>query len=134
MKIDGACHCGFISFKAEADLDKVIICHCTDCQSLSGAAFRTVAFVTDSSFQLLSGEMKLYVKTSESGNKREQTFCPACGSPIYSTSVGDGPKFLGIRVGTIRQRDRLKPVKQLWARSAQDWISDLESIPKIELQ
>jgi hypothetical protein len=39
------------------------------------------------SFKLLSGELKVYVKTGESGNKRPQSFCPNCGSPIYSTST-----------------------------------------------
>jgi hypothetical protein len=121
-------------FKAEVDESKVVVCHCADCQTLSGTAFRTVAFAPDSSFELLSGEMKVYVKTAESGNKREQTFCPECGSPVYSTSPGDGPKLLGLRVGTIRQRDRLKPSKQIWCGSAQDWIGELESAPKVDKQ
>ena len=33
MKIHGSCTCGFITFEAEADPEKVAICHCTDCQS-----------------------------------------------------------------------------------------------------
>ena len=37
MKIDGRCHCGFITFEAEADPDKTAICHCADCQSFSGS-------------------------------------------------------------------------------------------------
>lgn len=130
MKIDGACHCGNVAFEAEIDEDKVIVCHCTDCQTLSGSAFRTVAFAPDSSFRLLRGKMKVYVKTGESGNKREQTFCPECGSPVYSTSPGDGPKLLGLRVGAIHQRDSLKPSKQIWCGSAQDWVGELESVPK----
>ncbi len=40
MKIDGSCHCGHISYQAEIDPDKVVVCHCTDCQTMSGAAFR----------------------------------------------------------------------------------------------
>jgi hypothetical protein len=44
MKIDGRCHCGYITYQAEIDPEKVMICHCTDCQTLSGSAFRTVAF------------------------------------------------------------------------------------------
>jgi hypothetical protein len=32
MKIDGRCHCGFITFKAEIEPEKVWLCHCTDCQ------------------------------------------------------------------------------------------------------
>jgi hypothetical protein len=42
MKIDGGCHCGYIAYEAEADPAKTYICHCTDCQTLSGSAFRTV--------------------------------------------------------------------------------------------
>jgi hypothetical protein len=30
MKIDGRCHCGFITFEAEIDLEKVWLCHCTE--------------------------------------------------------------------------------------------------------
>lgn len=134
MKIDGRCHCGYITYEAEIDAEKVMICHCADCQTLSGSAFRTVAFTREDTFKLLSGELKIYVKTSESGNKRPQSFCPQCGTPIYSSSLGEGPKVHIIRVGTIRQRDELVPKTQLWFRSSQRWLADLKSIPNIEKQ
>ena len=51
-------------------------------------------------FKLLSGELKIYVKTSESGNRRPQSFCPECGTPIHATSVGVGSKVYAIRLGT----------------------------------
>jgi hypothetical protein len=50
MKIDGGCHCGYITFEAEADPEKTTICHCTDCQHLSGSAFRTVVRVAGDTF------------------------------------------------------------------------------------
>lgn len=134
MKIDGGCHCGTITYEAEIDPEKVGICHCTDCQTLSGSAFRTILVVPEDDFKLLSGEPKTYVKIGDSGEKRAQTFCPECGSPIYATSVGDGPKFINIRLGTARQRDELPPKVQIWFRSAQRWLTDLESVPKIEKQ
>ncbi len=132
MKIDGGCHCGAITYEAEIDPEKVEICHCTDCQTLSGSAFRTVVKTPEEQFKLLSGEPKTYVKTAESGTKRAQTFCPECGSPVYATSAGDGPKLFSIRLGTARQRDELPPKVQYWIRSAQRWLADLESVPKIE--
>ncbi len=121
MKIDGRCHCGYISYEAEIDPDTIAICNCTDCQSLSGSAFRTVVPTKKGSFKLLSGELKLYVKTAENGNKRPQSFCPNCGSPIYSTSTDPDPKVHSLRVGTVRQRDQLAPKLQYWQRSAQRW-------------
>ena len=86
MRIDGGCHCGLISFEGDADPERAAICHCTDCQTLSGSAFRTVVPVAGESFKL-SGRPTIYVKTAESGIKREQAFCPHCGSPIFSTDA-----------------------------------------------
>jgi hypothetical protein len=134
MKIDGRCHCGYITYEADIDPDKVLICHCTDCQTLSGSAFRVVAYTREDAFKLHSGELKVYVKTSESGNKRPQSFCPECGTPIHATSDGPGPKVYAIRVGTVRQRDQMVPHVQVWARSAQPWVTGTGSIRKVEKQ
>lgn len=134
MKIDGSCHCGYITYEAEIDPEKVMICHCTDCQTLSSTAFRTVAPTEVDTFKLLTGELNIYVKTAESGTKRPQSFCPECGSAIYSTTLGDGPKVHNIRLGTARQRDALVPKLQIWARSAQPWLGDLATVGKIDKQ
>jgi hypothetical protein len=132
MKIDGRCHCGFITYEAEIDPEQVMICHCTDCQTLSGSAFRTVALTREDGFKLLSGAVKTYVKTGDSGARRPQGFCPECGSPIYSTSEGEGPKIYSIRLGTSSQRRELIPRAQIWCRSAQPWLGDLGSMRKVE--
>ena len=134
MKIDGRCHCGFVTYEAEIDPEKVMICHCTDCQTLSGSAFRTVALTREGGFNLLSGEVKTYVKIGGSGARRPQAFCPECGSPIYATSEGDGPKVYGIRLGTSRQRHELVPRAQIWCRAAQPWLGDIGTIRKVETQ
>jgi hypothetical protein len=134
MEIEGGCHCGYITYEAEADSTKAMICHCTDCQTLSGSAFRTVLPTREGSFKLRSGELKIYVKTGESGTARPQSFCPECGTPIYSTTLGDGPKVHFLRLGTVRQRDQFAPKLQVWSRSAQHWTSDIGTIPSMEKQ
>ena len=143
MIVDGACHCGAIRFQAEVDPAATCICHCTDCQALSGSAFRTVAFAPEHSFKLLSGTPTVYVKTTaDSGNKREQTFCSTCGSPIYSRATdqkmatqapapGAPVRLLGIRAGTLKQRDALVPKMQYYCRSAQPWATDNAGAPKL---
>lgn len=120
MKIDGGCHCGKIRYEAEIDPEKVTICHCTDCQTLSGSAFRTVVPAPKAGFRLLAGTPKAYVKTAESGNKRVQAFCADCGTPIYSSAVEDPPVY-SIRLGTARQRTLLMPHIEVFRKSALGW-------------
>jgi len=112
MKIDGACHCGYITIEGEADPDKVNICHCTDCQAGTGSAFRVSVPVPGTAFRM-TGEPTAYVKTTaDSGNPRVQAFCPRCGSPIYSTSPGEGVQAsYMVRVGILRQSRDFLPKK-----------------------
>ena len=125
MKIDGGCHCGAITYEAEVRPELVTVCHCTDCQTMSGSAFRTVAPTVKGSFRLLSGTPTAYTKTADSGRTRIQTFCPTCGSPIYSGPAEDAEGRAALRVGTIRQRDQLRPAQQIWCDSAQEWLADI---------
>ena len=130
MKIDGGCFCGNISFEADIDPEKVMICHCTDCQSITGSAFRVNVPVAKEHITFRGGEPKKMVKTAESGSKRVQAFCPECGSPLYGAApVADPPSFL-LRVGAIQQRAQLRPKVQLWCRSALDWAMDVRAIPR----
>ena len=133
MKITGACHCGAITYEAEVDPDRVAICHCTDCQTLSGSAFRVVVPVTPGGFKMLSGKPKAYLKTAESGRQRTQAFCPDCGSSIYSADPTNTKQF-SIRVGTARERAQLLPKKQVWRRSALGWVDHIEPIAQVQTQ
>ena len=133
MKIDGGCHCGYITYEAEIDPEEVAICHCTDCQTLTGSAFRTAVPASKDAFVLRAGQPKIYVKTAESGARRVQAFCPECGTPIYAAAFGDAQVFM-IRVGTARQRAELTPRTQIWCRSALGWVMDLKSIDQIDRQ
>lgn len=133
MRINGGCYCGAIAYEAEIDPDAVAICHCTDCQTLSGSAFRVVVPASREGFKLLSGEPRIYVKTGESGRKRVQAFCGECGTPIYSAAVTD-PQMFSIRVGTARQRAQLAPKTQLWCRSALGWVMQPGPVKRIEKQ
>lgn len=132
MHIDGGCHCGAITYEAEIDPERVFACHCNDCQLLSAAPFRVVAPVAAADFKL-TGTPAIYVKVAESGARRAQAFCGACGSPIYATAADtDSPAVYGVRVGTARQRDQLEPRVHHWYRSAQSWLGAMPSHQRVD--
>ena len=132
MQVHGACHCGNVSFTAEIDPSKVMICNCADCQTLSGAPLRAIAQAPIGSFKL-SGPTKTYIKTAESGNKRAQVFCPECGTPLYA-SAAESPTTVTLRLGCLSEREQLTPSLQLWQRSAAPWITELKGIPGVPAQ
>jgi hypothetical protein len=55
--------------EAEVDPNALTICHCTDCQTLTGPAFRADIPAAAEHF-VLRGNMLSYMKTAESGNQR----------------------------------------------------------------
>ncbi len=130
MHIDGGCQCGEIAYEAEVDPDDVSICHCTDCQRLTGTAYRVTVSAPAQRLRITAGEPKLYVKTADSGRRRLQYFCPNCGSPVYTTGEGEDASQIGIRLGTVNQRQELSPRSQIWCSSALRWSQDLRSLPQ----
>lgn len=132
MRVDGQCHCGDIAFTAEIDETAVTICHCTDCQTLTGTAFRVSAPAPAASLRFVAGTPKTYVKTAESGNRRAQGFCGRCGTPIYSATADTEPTSYGLRVGTLKQREALMPRQEIWCQSALGWMPRLSGTETFE--
>ena len=128
MQIDGHCHCGRVTYQADIDPAQVSICHCTDCQTLTGSPFRVTVLCDAGQVRLTRGRPKIYAKTGDNGGIRFQHFCGDCGSPLFTSGEGGVDDF-GIRWGSIRQRDRLRPARQIWCRSAVPWIKDIENLP-----
>ena len=117
-----------ISFTAIVDPEKVLVCHCVDCQRFSGAPFRAVLPVPAEDVRL-SGSPTLYVKVAASGNRRAQAFCGVCGSQLYATEADGPPKVLNIRLGCVNEHASLVPKVQIWGGSAIPWLCDLSRVP-----
>jgi hypothetical protein len=127
MRVDGGCHCGKIAYEAEVDPLEVSICHCTDCQRLTGTAFRVSIGASAENFRILRGSPREYIKIADSGAKRLQAFCGDCGTPLFATDA-EHPSFYGLRVGNLTQRAELMPTKQIWRCSALPWVPAMNEL------
>ena len=133
MKVHGTCHCGGIAYEAEVDPARAVVCHCLDCQVLSGAPFRASVPANAEALHFLRGTPSRYVKTAESGNRRAQGFCGACGTALYSADA-ESPKVFNLRIGALAERDALPPQREIWCGSALGWTRDLLKLPGIKKQ
>ena len=133
MKVEGQCHCGQIAYTADVDAAKVTLCHCVDCQILSGGPYIATVAANTGTFKLTYGEVHHYVKTAESGRKRLHGLCTNCGTRLYAASV-DEPRAYSLRTGPLKQRNDLKPSRRIWCDSAQSWSVNLTGIEAVAKQ
>jgi len=123
IKVDGACYCGKVTVDGSVSADKLMACHCTDCQKFSGAPFRAVAVMSADNVTI-AGPVQEYLKVADSGNERVQGFCGNCGSQIFAA---DPQKTLFmVRTGCLSQHDQLVPVKHIFGKSAAAWLGSID--------
>jgi len=120
MKIHGQCHCGNITYEAEVEPIPVTVCHCDDCQRLTGSPFR-VTISTPRSNIRIKGEPKIYRRQADSGTMRLMYFCPECGSSLFASDEDVDARPWGIRWGSINERKQFVPTQQIWCSSAVEW-------------
>lgn len=137
MEVTGGCHCGAIRLAAEIDPRRVVACHCTDCQTMGGGAFRVLVPVPAASFLVLNGTPAHYEKIADSGRRRVQGFCGRCGTHLYATDPADADaasRAFTLRVGTLDQRAALAPSAELWCASRVAWLPAFAGTRCIERQ
>jgi hypothetical protein len=128
MNVEGRCHCGAVKYEAVVDPHTASLCHCTDCQTLSGAPFRASVVALAENFRIVRGQPKIYIKTGASGARRAQAFCAECGTPIYATAA-ESPTQYNLRLGAVAQRAQIPALQQRWCDSALAWATNVASLP-----
>ena len=129
--MDGKCFCGAIRYRLDARPSDSYLCHCRDCQQLSGSAFHALSIVRKSDFHVIRGTPKTFEHKTQDGSTLARSFCPDCGTPLFNLSS----RFDDIVMFTTTTLDKPQdctPSFQIWMTSTLPWeknIADLASYP-----
>ena len=107
----------------------MLLCHCRDCQHQSGSAYVAAMRVPATGFRITKGEPKLYVSSSDAGNRVTRAFCPECGCPLF-IRVSARPDIVGLRVGSLEDPSEFRPEADIFVKSAQPWDHMDPDLPK----
>jgi len=127
-KFSGGCLCGNIRYGCDADPTLIMNCHCSDCQKAMGSVFATTIFVPEHAMSI-SGYTKSYHHGADSGSGMTKLFCDQCGSQLFTKNT-NRPGVLGIRAGTVDDKDVIQPSANIFTQSAVSTTAMDPSLPQ----
>ncbi|KAK5018324.1 DUF636 domain-containing protein [Cryomyces antarcticus] len=76
--------CSQIAYEYDGEPATTALCHCTDCQKWTGAAYTSNVVVPRTAFRVTKGSPKTYDAVGASGKVNKHFFCGNCGSGLYT--------------------------------------------------
>jgi len=120
LPLTGGCQCGRVRYAINAAPYVFYLCHCRECQKQTSSAFGESLRVRLADI-VLTGELQVYERVSDKGNRRQGHFCPSCGVRIvHGTS---GAEMVNVKAGTLDDASWLVPAGHIWTRSRQRFVA-----------
>lgn len=118
--VEGGCQCGAVRYRLTAPPLSVYNCHCKDCQRFSGAAWTMSMPTRRAHVELMSGELRSYDNTSDSGRVIRMHSCRTCNTRLWNEPLS-APDIFVVRAGTLDDLDWAVPVGNIWTDSRAAW-------------
>jgi hypothetical protein len=108
----GRCQCGAATYAVSAPPGPIYVCHCRECQRQSASAFGISVSVQKAHFHLERGEVRVWVRGTDSGRVLHCHFCAACGSRLWH----EGPDWdiLTVKGGSLDRPVDLRDAIHIW--------------------
>ena len=120
--LSGGCLCETVRYEIVAEPITLYACHCTDCQTASGASFVLAMRVPTNGIRVTKGNPKPYERSRADGRKKNIFRCPQCLSALWGARV-ESPQYLTVYAGTLDNSASLQPVVHIWTCDAQPWVA-----------
>lgn len=132
QSITGGCLCGAVRYKATEKPLMTHACWCRTCQYFA-AGNAAVNQVFPVNAVTISGELKDFQSTADSGNRMHRKFCPNCGVHLFSMAEVR-PHLLIFRAGTLDDQKNIVIDALIWTSSAPGWAALDSKIQQFERQ
>lgn len=114
----GGCLCGAVRFSARGQPLRVGLCHCMDCRKHHGALFHASAIFPEDAVTV----------EGETGSYQGRSFCPRCGSSVFSQSDTE----MELHLGAFDAPDQFRPSYELWTIRREAWLPDFPGLALYE--
>jgi hypothetical protein len=123
----GSCLCGGVAYEIDAEIGRILFCHCSMCRRAHGSAFRARAAVRKSALRIVRGEALIAEYRSSPDTLRR--FCRVCGSPLWNSWDPD-PEHYGLALGTLATDPGRRPAGHVFVGSKAPWYEITDDLPQ----
>jgi hypothetical protein len=118
----GRCVCASVRYELSAEPLALFCCHCTECQTASGASFVLALKMPYGAVKVTQGEVEPFLRPEADGQQRRVFRCRRCLTALWSERL-DSQEMITVYAGTLDDSATLRPVAHIWTSDAQPWIS-----------
>jgi hypothetical protein len=129
----GRCLCGATRYAIATAPLLLYACHCTHCQTVSGASFTLTLVAETAGIASIEGAAQPYDRPQPSGGIKTIFRCPRCLTALWGVRP-DRPAIATVYAGTLDDSKTLVPAAHIWTRSAQPWIPIPDGVYRHEMQ
>ena len=126
--LPGACSCGLVTYRADADLRRIVNCHCNMCRKMNGSAFSSYAVIPRKLLVLFGEDHVSEYQVTERAKKH---FCRQCGTPLFNSNE----RFPGacmVYLGSLEDGARHLPSLNVYCESMLGWAENIGSMTRLE--
>ena len=119
--IAGNCLCGRVTFKVNDEFSMFHLCHCTQCQKITGSAFASNIFTRPDNIEWVKG-IELAVRYDDPERHFTKVFCSKCGSGLpFLTQSG---KYIIVPAGSLSEQPEIRPQDNIFWSEHIAWLDD----------
>jgi hypothetical protein len=112
----GGCLCGAVRYEVRGNPLKSGLCHCADCRKVTGTSFLAYADWPSDHF----------TSTGEVATFEGRSFCPKCGSRVFSADASGAEIYLG----TLDEAPNgIVPEVEGWCKRREPWLPVIPGTP-----
>ena len=125
--IKGSCLCGAVTFEVEDSFETYNLCHCEQCQKLSGSAHASNLFTKPDKINWLTGQEKIK-QYDVPGREMRTVFCSDCGCSLPHVTHTSG--YLVVPAGSLDAQPTFKPEQVIFWEERMPWYEELHEVDK----
>ena len=107
-QIQGGCLCGAIHYNSTAEPSRMVASDCRHCQKQAGAAISISLGIPVGTLKVKGLRPTVYEDIRDSGAVILRSFCPNCGTPLFSESE-DEPTLVFVKSASLDDPSVIEP-------------------------